>query len=273
MKRKAKKKLRKQLIREAAREASIARKARRKAGHQSEMALLKATPILRFHGQLIVESRESALLTAKKLSERQNEDDLVYFTDGAVHLTEKNEGSPGPPQEKRRRKFNLAAAVAHKASEESGWKLVSFSVPQGGKRYYLEAEMSGIAGALGMAISDILVGSSRASASRVVILTDCQAALSQLQKRQHRLYTEKQLQGNAIARRIITRSQYLHHLDVQLEIRWVPGHAGVQGNHYANTAARAMARSRANCKEEETIQLIPPDEPQNESRMIQGPSG
>lgn len=134
--------------------------------------------------------------------------------------------------------------------------------------------MSGIAGALGMAISDILVGSNCynrddeqapwESASRVVILTDCQAALFELQRLQHVSYTEKQLQGNSIARRIITRSQYLQRLGVQLEIRWVPGHAGVQGNHYANTAARAMARSGANCKEEETIQLITHDEPQNE---------
>ena len=153
------------------------------------MALLKATPILRFHGQLTVESREHAILAATKLSQYHEEDQLVYFADGAVDLAQKNACSQDTPKEEKRRKFNLAAAVAHKASEESDWQPLSFSVPQAGKKYYLEAEMSGIAGALSMAISDISVRSihrdhdgdlaSRTTPSTVVVLTDCQAALSE----------------------------------------------------------------------------------------------
>lgn len=279
MKQKSKKQLRKQLIREAAQAASVARKARKKAYRQSEMALLKATPILRFHGRLIMEPREHAILAAITLSQYHEEDQLIYFADGAVDLAQKNVCSQDTPKEKRRRKFNLAAAVAHKASEASDWRLVSFSVPQSGKKYYLEAEMSGIAGALGVAISDISVGSSdhshdgypasRAIASTVVILTDCQAALSELQKLQNVSYTEKQLEGNAVARRIITRSQYLQRVGVHLEIRWVPGHAGIQGNCYADAAARAMASSGASCEEEETIGLVTYDECRN-GREITG---
>jgi hypothetical protein len=137
MKRKSKKQLRKQLIREAAQAASIARKARKKAYRQPEMALLKATPILRFHGQLIVEPKEQAILAATKLSRCHEEDQLVYFADGAVALAQKNVCSQDTREEKRRRKFNLAAAVARKASEASDWRLISFSVPQSGKTYYL----------------------------------------------------------------------------------------------------------------------------------------
>jgi ribonuclease HI len=112
-----------------------------------------------------------------------------------------------------------------------------------------------------MAISDMSVRSNdhthdglqafRATTSTVVIFTDCQAALSELQKLQNVSYTEKQLEGNAVARRIITTSQYLQRVGVHLEIRWIPGHAGIQGNCYADTAARAMARSGAKCEEEE----------------------
>lgn len=128
----------KQIIREAAQEARIARKAGKKAYHQSELALLEATPILRFYGQLVVEPRESALLTATELSQQHKEDRLVYFADGAVanvadHLAERNKGSQDIPKE-RRRTFNLAAAVAPTVSETSECKLVSFSVLQGGKK-------------------------------------------------------------------------------------------------------------------------------------------
>lgn len=119
-----------------------------------------------------------------------------------------------------------------------------------------------------MAISDASEQSSRASVSRVIILTDCQAALSRLQSLQHILYTKKQLQGNDFSRRIITRSQYLQRLSVQLEIRWVPGHADIKGNRYADTAARAMARSGTNCREEGIIQLFTHNKPQNERGII-----
>lgn len=78
----------------------MARKARKKACHQSEMALLKATPILCFYGQSIVESRELALLTATKLSQYYKEDQLLFFADGAVHLVAKNEGSQDTLKEK-----------------------------------------------------------------------------------------------------------------------------------------------------------------------------
>jgi ribonuclease HI len=58
----------------------------------------------------------------------------------------------------------------------------------------------------------------------------------------------------------VQRSKYLQRLGFQLEIRWILGHAGVRANQCAKTnAARAMARSRANCIEDETIQLIIPD--------------
>lgn len=152
MKQKSKNQLIKQMMRETLQEAARAGRERRKTSRQAEMALLDATSTssLRFHGQLVIESKETAIITATELSSHSKKEDLVYYTDGAVHLAE-NDKRPGS----QRRKFTLAAAVAHKTPDADGWRQVSFSVPQDGKKYYTQAEMSGIAGALGMAMSYI----------------------------------------------------------------------------------------------------------------------
>lgn len=145
MKRKTKKQLIREMARKAAQEASIARKTVKKANFQAEIALLKVTSDLRFWGQLIIQPSETALVEAMNDdSQCRKEPTLVYFTDGAVHKMQ------GPGNQ-----IKLAASVTHRATKSSGWKVVAFSVPPGGKRHYLQAEMAGIAGAMAMAISNI----------------------------------------------------------------------------------------------------------------------
>lgn len=271
-----KRKHEKQLAHETAKHISMVKQSRKNTSLQTEKALFTAAPILRFHGQLIIQPREAAILKAIEIS-RCKEGQLAFFTDGAVHITSKenkqntlHRASPkqaqglcrGPPP--RRNRVKLAAAVAYEATESSEWIVKSFSVPPGGRYYYLEAEMAGIAGALAIAISSIInlkKKKTSITSHKVVILTDCQAAINQLQKLQE--YTGKQFQDYTLACKLMTRSQYLHHLGVPLEVHWIPGHhPAIPGNLHADTEARrTAAKCNINIYEGELIQIsLQPDD-------------
>lgn len=186
-----KRKTEKQLARETAKHIAMVKQsramdkqARKIASRQTEMALLTAAPIPSFCGQLIIQPREPAILKGTEES-RYKSEHLVYFVDGAVHMPAK--GNHQNTSKSTRRQVKLAAAVAYKATEGSGWIVTSFSVPLGRRnRYYLQAEMSSIAGVLAIAISTITNERRAGSMAlhKVIILTDCQSAIHQLQKLQ-----------------------------------------------------------------------------------------
>lgn len=116
--------------------------------------------------------------------------------------------------------------------------------------------MSGIAGALAIAISSITNERREGPLGlrKVIVFTDCQTAIGQLPK--PREYTKEQLQGYALARKLVTRSQYLHRLVISLEIHWVPGHCkDIRGNMRADAGARRTAKSNINVSEREVIQF------------------
>lgn len=159
---------------------------------------------------------------------------MAFFTDGPVHIRENKQdtidrASPKQVQRQyrdpslRKNKVKLAAAIAYKATESSEQIAKAFTVPPRGK-YYLRAEMAGIAGALAIAITRInSMKKAWITSQKVAILTDCQAAIHQLQKLQE-YPSNGQFQDNTLARKLITKSQYLHYLGVSLEVHWIPGH-------------------------------------------------
>lgn len=150
----------------------------------------------------------------------------------------------------------LAAAVSHKPTESSGWTITSFSVPQGGYSPYIQAEMAGIAGALAIAISSVtsLRREGSGSLQRIVVLTDCQAAIVKLQKLQE--HTMEHLRVYDLACKLITRSRYLQHLGVSVEIRWVPSHhTSIPRNILVGAEAQRAARTSIDVSEEEMIQF------------------
>lgn len=128
----------------------------------------------------------------------------------------------------------------------------AFTVSTGGRgSYYLEAELAGIAGALGIAILSIKDSRRKASITpqKVVILTDCQDAISQLQELREHASNWKSQDGS-LACKLVTRSQQLHDLGVILEVHWIPGHrSAISGNIRADTEARRTARSDMNIYE------------------------
>jgi ribonuclease HI len=252
-----KRKSEKQFARETAKHVSMVKQSRRKVSLQVEKALFAAASILRVHGQLIIQPREAAISKVMEISHGE-EEQLTFFTNGAVHLPPRENKqnttlhrvpnhqaqclSRGPRP--RQNRVKLAAAVAYKATDYNEWIVKSFSVPPGG-RYYLEAEMAGIAGALPIAISRIVdLRKTKASITshKVVIFIDSQDAIHQLQKLQE--HTRKLIHDHTPACKLITRSQYLHRLGVPLEVHWIPSrHPGIPGNLLADAEARQTAKS------------------------------
>ncbi|KAL6890653.1 hypothetical protein GGI43DRAFT_415394 [Trichoderma evansii] len=245
----------------------MVKKSRKKASVQIEAALFAATSIPCFYGNLTIQPKEEAILKAMEMSHHK-EGQLAFFTDGAVHIRKSKQDtvhrisskqaqcqSRDPPL--RRNMIKLATTIAYKATENNEWIVKAFTVPPRGRHYYLEAEMAGVAGALAIAISSIKISKKKPSITshKVVILTDCLAAIHQLQKLQEHT-PKRQFQDNALACKLITRSQYLHDLGVTLEVHWIPGHhPAIPGNLRADTEARRTAKSGMNVYEWELIEV------------------
>jgi hypothetical protein len=252
-----KRKSEKQLIRETNKHTSRVKKFRKIASLETEKTLLTATHTYRVHGQLLIQPRVVAISKAIGLSIYQN-DQMVYFTDGAVSIPSKE--SRRHTLGKRRPEVKLANAIAHRASEcSTGRSVTFFSLRQGQGRgqYYLQAEIAGIAGALGLATSRLITLKRERSdvVSRVIISTGCQAAIYHLQKLQE--VTEEQAQCHTLAHKLISRSQYRHSLNVSLETYWTPcHHEEITGNTYAEPEARRRAKSLIPVYEEEDVQII-----------------
>ncbi|KAL7898089.1 hypothetical protein HDV63DRAFT_394537 [Trichoderma sp. SZMC 28014] len=263
-----KRKSEKQIARETAEHISMVKKSRKKASTQIEAALFAAASILRFHGELVIQPREMAISEATEMSHYE-QGRMVFFTDGAVHVRKNQDGTVdrASPEQAQcqschprllRNKVKLAAAIVYKVAKSSEWTVRAFTVPTGSTRkYYLEAELAGIAGALGIAIS--IAKDSRKKTSitpqKVVIFTDCQDAIGKLQKlRDHD--SNRKSQDGTLACKLISRSQYLHDLGVLLEVRWVPGHhPAISGNVRADTEARRTAKSDMKIYEWEYFQV------------------
>lgn len=265
-----KRKTKKQLAREDAQHRATVKRACKAASLQTEEALLTAAPILRFCGQLFVQSREAAVSTAIDPS-LHREEHLVFLVDGAVHKVSKSRQDVlGQKQ------IKLAAAVAHRvAGVNSEWSVTSFSVPLGGRHHYLQAEMAGIAGALGMALSSVS-GCGRRNVSnkplqKVVVLTDCQAALCELRKLQSYNKSKEQLRHYALGRKLITRSQYLQQLGISLDLHWIPRrHKTIPGSILVDAGARRAARETSSVSEEEAVQISLPPLPHNNPMVKAG---
>jgi hypothetical protein len=69
---------------------------------------------------------------------------------------------------------------------------------------------------------------------KIIIFTDSQAALNQIQH-------NRPGPGQTWASAIIRTTEEISKLNIQREFRWVPGHAGIEGNETANQPAKDAA--------------------------------
>lgn len=204
-----------------------------------ELALLQATAELRFHGQIIVEDREDATRTAATTMDSTAPDgsrQLVFFVDGSRFTKVKD---------KRKRKAPVSgkasgAAVVYQTDVKT-WEERTFNFADGHKSK--STEMAAIAEGLAFALSQVLLLGRDQSKNigRVIIFTDCQAAMFRIERFRCNSLAEGRLRSDPIVRKLVTRSQYLRGLGIEVEIRWVPAHSGVEGNVRADAAARSAA--------------------------------
>lgn len=210
------------------------------ANLRRELALLYATAELRFHGQIIIEAREDAIRTAAATTMKSTapggSQQLVFFVDGSRFTNVKD---------KRKRKAPASGKAAGAAvvyqTDVKTWEERTFNFSDGHKSK--STEMAAIAEGLAIALTQVLLLDidQRKSIGRVIIFTDCQAAMFRMEKFRCNSLAERRLRSDPIVRKLVTRSQYLRGLGVEVEIRWVPAHSGVEGNVRADFAARSAA--------------------------------
>lgn len=205
----------------------------RKANTRRELALLRCTAELRFLGDVIVQSRDDAILTARKASRpRPNtceEKELFFYVDGSSLYK----------SGKRNAKRSAGAAVVFQADDDQSWQERVFPLPPESDAF--TAEMAAIAEGLAVALSQTLTRP--AKINKVVVFSDCREALSRFNELRQQTFSEEWLRSdlNSCLRKLITRSQYFCRIGISIELRWVPAHSGVEGNIRADRAARSAA--------------------------------
>lgn len=205
----------------------------RKANARRERALLRCTADLRFVGDVIIQTRDDAILAAREASRpRSNEceqKELVFYVDGSSFYK----------RGKRNAKRSSGAAVVFHAYGGQSWQERVFPLPRESDAF--TAEMAAIAEGLAVALSQTLANPTKIH--KVVIFSDCREALSRINELRQRTLSEEWLHGepNSVLRKLITRSQYFCRIGISIELRWVPSHSGVEGNIRADRAARSAA--------------------------------
>lgn len=204
----------------------------KKLNARRELALLRSTAELRFVGDVVIQSRDDAILAARESSRPSStcaEKELVFYVDGSLFF----KGG------KRNAKRCAGAAVVFQAADGQDWQERVFYLPPESDTF--AAEMAAISEGLAVALSQTLTHP--ADVCKLVVFSDCQEALSRVNELRQHTFSEEWLQSerNSVLRKLITRSQYFCKLGISVELRWVPAHSGVEGNVRADRAARSAA--------------------------------
>jgi ribonuclease HI len=158
---------------------------------------------------VLIESREKAEQTA--LSTKEPEIRCIW-TDGSRDVL-----------------GNVGAAVAWKEGTE--WTGLKYRL--GRNKEVFDAELFALLQATSM-IGDQVEDMISEGVRKIIIFTDSQAALNRIQ---HNEPGPGQTWGSAI----ITSTEEICSLNIQLEFCWVPGHAGIEGNETAGQLAKDAA--------------------------------
>ncbi|KAF2650867.1 hypothetical protein K491DRAFT_720395 [Lophiostoma macrostomum CBS 122681] len=254
-------KLERRLARLLALEIASKHKANREFNLRAEMELLEATLNRQIYGKIIIEPRGEALATAIEASDgMDNHSSRAFFVDGSfqkrnVRGSDCSRGGCG---------------VAFKTpGQDAFWYERWLYLPK--VLTSVESELLAIAEGLAIATADTIKSASERehrlipASFKTMIFTDCQTALTKIDKFRTSNPTQSQISRDPIMCRLVTRSQYLRSLGIEVELRWVPGHAGVKGNKRAHAMARhAVLRADQFIEADEGLQLMgfnPPNMP------------
>lgn len=187
-------------------------------------------------------SWETALTTAANiLNCNFGRRHFVCYTDGSSITTPKlNSASPTVEHISV---IPSGVAAVYKLKRDGQWSL-NFT-PGNRGRDTIFTEIESIAYALMIAKAQRAVyldnnkkhSNGKARWSKVTIFNDCIGALKIICKLREGAIADAQSLCDPLLRRIMTVSQYFYDNGVQVELRWVKGHSGNEGNCLADTAA------------------------------------
>lgn len=192
-----------------------------KLQRDSELLYVLNTP---FAGKVSIDNRDSALKVAS--SEYTNDwcDRLVFWSDASIRNFAGENQSAG------------IAVVWRTRHGSHAWQNKTYTL----RGYFNidETEFFGIAEAMRLAAAMMKASDGRGQGTKVVIYADNQACLRWVRDfdnvgptRQYLITRQREL---AILKK---RGKALVEMGVDLELRWVPAHAGVGGNRMADTLA------------------------------------
>ncbi|KAI7781278.1 hypothetical protein LA080_014937 [Diaporthe eres] len=176
--------------------------ANNKANARRERALLLCIDELRFIGDVIIQSRDDAIIIAKEASRpRSNECEVKELV------------------------FYVLPWYFKPTMARNGKNV--FPLPRGSDAF--TAEMAAIAEGLAVALSQTLTDP--AKIHRLVIFSDCREALSRVNEVRQRRFSEELLlsEANSVLRKLITRSQYFRRIGISIELRWAEDDSGGPG--------------------------------------------
>jgi len=179
-----------------------------------------------FPDTVFVQDRRSAIQYSREMFKQGNLDRcLVLWVDGSV------EAPNFPPRERVTRVS--VSAVSYLDPCSKGWKdHFTFNLLPVGSQFAAEAEFIAIHEAFRIACSF------KDSVDRLVIFSDCKRVLQGMEDgSRFSFLRKKEMLGSLLA-----FASCLYDVGIVAELRWVPAHAGVEGNERVDKLARQLRR-------------------------------
>lgn len=187
-------------------------------------------------------SSETALTTAANIFNCNfGRRHRVYYSDGSA--TTRPKLNSASPTVEHSSSIPSGVAVVYKLKRDGHWSV--YFTPGNRGRDTIFTEIASIAHALTTAKAEMAFylddnkkhSNGKARWSKVTIFNDCIGALKRICSLQEGVVANAQSLCDPLLRQIMTVSQYFYDNGVQVELRWVKGHSGNEGNCLADTAA------------------------------------
>ncbi|KKP04223.1 hypothetical protein THAR02_03679 [Trichoderma harzianum] len=212
-----------------------------------ELTKLNAAHEFKFFANIVIRPRENALTTALHIfSCNFGRRHRVFYSDGSSIVNPRL--TSAPPTAKHTSIIPSGAAVVYKTKRDEQWN-VKYFTPTSRGRDTVFTEVAAIANALTIAMAERALylddnkkhSNGKARWSKVTIFSDCIEALKRIFKLREVAIADAQSLRDPPLRQIMSMLHYFYGNEVQVELRWVPGHSRVKGNCLADTAARYAA--------------------------------
>ncbi|KAJ4862748.1 RNase H domain-containing protein [Trichoderma breve] len=212
-----------------------------------ELTKINAAHEFSFCANIVIPQRENALRTALHIfSCNFGRRHRVFYSDGSSIVNSRLNSAP--PTVEHTSIIPSGAAVVYKTRRDENWNMKYFT-PTSRGRDTIFTEVAAIAHALTIAMAERALylddnkkhSNGKARWSKVTIFSDCIEALKRISRLREIAIADAQSLCDPILRQIMSISHYFYGNEVQIELRWVPGHSRVQGNCLADTAARYAA--------------------------------